>query len=331
LVAAVFVLAGALCDKWADRKLNYIPRQMLAQAEPGWMDVFRTTYRIPLLAGLTLPRTTEGDGCVAFYAAVQRWQPAAAPSLEPPAPDSGLWRSVAADTNLDQVIAAARMRGCDAISRAFPQGDSASVYLTPPPYLAIQTTIQGLSLRAQQRLSHHDLAGAQNDAAALLALGDQLLRHDPTVTGLTAGGQAIRAALPAYVAWAQAQRDAAALARLAVLKAWAEYQPPLGTNPILYQAVPDSALRMATDTSLALGYREVMLFAFASAQLLTPRSVLLGVPRQRLDTLRALSRSGGTDFARLAGVAVRALEQTSRKSPVERWRTALQWARQWPM
>jgi hypothetical protein len=329
--AAALVVVVALGNKWADRKLSYLPRQMLAQADPGWMDVFRKTFTIPPLGALPLRRTTEGDGCAAFTSAVRRWEPGGGRLPPSPAADSDSWRSAAADANLDQVVAAARMRGCGRTSAAFPPGDSASFYLTPPPFVAINIAIQGLNLRARQRLSRHDLAGAQTDLAALLALGDQLLRHDPTTTGMTAGGQAVRVALPTYAAWAQARRDTAALARLAALKAWAEYRPPLGTNPILCQAVPDSALRMATDTSLALGWREAMLFAFASGQLITPRSVLLGVPRRSLDTLRALSRTGDTEFARLAGVALRALEEADRATPVQRWRSALLWTTQWPM
>jgi len=324
LLALLAVVAGGLGYRWSARKLGYLPRQMLSQAGPGWMDAFRRTYRVPPLQGLVLPRTSDGDGSAAFYEAASAWRPPRGPKGAQPAADSAEWLRVAGDPKLDRVVAAAGLRGWDAAARALPHGDSTSfLSFRPPPFASMRVALQGLRVRADQRLAKHDLKGARTDLAALIGLGDQMLRHEITLTGLTAGSQAVRLALPGYLELARQSGDSAAVTQLNEVQAWAAYRPTLGTNPVLYLAVPDSAFAMATDSSLALGWRQFMLYAYVAGQLSSPRAVAFGVPQPALDRLAPLARDANPDVARLGSVARGTLERFNRDTMRQRWRFAL--------
>jgi len=323
-VALLVVAAGCLAYRWSARKLGYLPRQMLSQAGPGWMDAFRRTYRLPPLAGLALPRTTEGDGTAAFYAAALTWRPIRAPKGPTTAADSGQWVKVAGDPKLDRVVAAAALRDWDAATQALPHGDSTSfLAFRAPPFASMRIALQGLRVRAEERLAKHDLKGARTDLEALMGLGDQMLRHEITLTGMIAGTQAVRLALPAYLDLARQSGDSAALTQLGAVQAWAAFRPTLGTNPVLYLAAPDSALAMAADSSLALGWRQFMLYAYVAGQLSSPRVVGFGVRPAALDRLTPLTSDPNRDVARLGRVARGTLERFNRDTMRQRWRFAL--------
>ena len=187
----------------------------------------------------------------------------------------------------------------------------------------MRIALQALRVRAEQRLAKHDLKGARADLEALMGLGDQMLRHEITLTGMTAGEQAVRLALPSYLDLARQSGDSAAVTQLDAVQAWAAFRPTLGTNPVLYLAAPDSAFAMATDSSLALGWRQFMLYAYVAGQLSHPRAIVFGVPQAALDRLTPLSNDPNRDVARLARVARGTLERVNANTMRQRWRFAL--------
>jgi hypothetical protein len=332
LVVLVFVVAAVAVHAWADRKLNEVPRIWLAQAEPGWMVVFQNANRLPEVATLGAARSSDGDGSAIFYTAAMTWRSSRARDRQATAADSAAWQAAAHDSTLDRVVAAAQFRAWDGYARAMPQRRSTDLYsLQPPPYAPTNVALQGLRIRAEERLARRDLAGARADLGALVALGEQMLRHEPTSTGMGIGGQAIRLALAPYADLARATRDTSAAAHVRRLEAWAGVQPVLGTVPGLYYAVPDSAFKMAVYTSLALGWRRFALVAFLTAHLLRPSAVVLGFPGSALDTLRSLTRDANPDFARVASVAVRTVEQTNRATIARRWWLARTWSQLFPL
>jgi hypothetical protein len=329
IVALILAFAAGGLYWWADRAMTAGHRLALTRAPAGWLDSLRATARVPDLAAFALPRTVDGDGSAAAYDSALRWAPppqfqAAYGTLTRNRPataaDSALWREVAADAALDRFVAAARLRGWEATARATGGVDSLSLFAVELPLSSgARPACQGLIVRARMRLARRDVAGARTDLAAAVAIGEQMARREPTLLGALTGKRILAEALRAYGVFAAATGDAALARAARTVEAWAGSRR--GTNLTLLEAAPDSALALAADTTVPLGWRGEALGATLFSDLFRIRGLIFGVPASTVAALRPFATDRDPDFARLARLALATADRINRAPVSRRWRS----------
>jgi len=329
IVALILACAAAGLYWWADRAVTAGHRLALARAPEGWLGAMRATARVPDLAAFALPRTVDGDGSAAAYDSALRWTPpprfqAAYGTLTRDRPatasDSTLWREVAADAALDRFVAAARLRGWDATARATEGGDTVNLFAVELPRSSgARFACQGLIMRARMRLARRDVAGARTDLAAAVALGEQMARREPTLLGALTGKRILAEALRAYGVFAAATGDSALARAARTAEAWAGSRR--GTDLTLLEAAPESALALAADATVPLGWRGEALAAILFSDLLRIRGLVFGVPASTVEAIRPFATDRDADFARLARVALATAERINRAPKSQRWRS----------
>ena len=329
IVALILAFAVGGLYWWADRAMTAGHRLALARAPRGWLDSMRATARVPDLAAFALPRTVDGDGSAAAYDTALHWTPppqfqAAYGTLTrnraATAADSTLWREVAADTALDRFVAAARLRGWDATARATAGADTVNLFAVELPGSGgARVACQGLIVRARMRLARRDVAGARTDLAAAVALGEQLARREPTLLGALTGKRILAEALRAYGVVAAATGDSALARAARTAEAWAGSRR--GTDLTLLEAAPESALALAADATVPLGWRGEALAAILFSDLLRIRGLVFGVPASTVEAIRPFATDRDADFARLARVALATAERINRAPKSQRWRS----------
>lgn len=292
----------------------------------GWVDIMRAEGRVPDLAGLALERTVEGDGSALAYDSAAFWRPerdvtplfGGVTRHRPIAPrDSALWRRLASDTGLDRVVAAARMRTWNATVRAAP-GDSTWVWgLRFPAFAAFRQAMQALIVRAYWRAVHRDDAGSRADLGAVLALGDQMARREPTAPGSQFGRSWIRDAARACAELADRTADSARARRCRALFA-ASARPAFFVGSL--HARPDTAALVAADTTLPLSWRAEALQALALRSLARMRGLVFGIPRADVARVEPFLHDPDPDVARIAALTQRTAERMRHLSIRDRLR-----------
>ncbi len=308
----ILVLLVAAALLWnLERKAARVAAQEAADAPPGWMDSLRANGRVPDLAGLATAAADTADGAWLVYdssrtfpqGGVDHAYRALLGTDTANAADTALWDAVAADTTLDGFAAAAHAGRWEATTRAlaaYPAGARPNVLLLPAPdYLRARTVARALVIRGVLRLQRRELAGARADVAAATAIGLHMARREPTYLGFLVGRAIIASGLAGWQRYAAAARDTALAARVVRLQPWAQ-QRPASTGPMM--AVPDSALALAADTTLALGVRTLGMEQTVAAWIVRPRALLFGPPRRIVRALAAFTTDPDPDMARMAGI-----------------------------
>jgi hypothetical protein len=311
-VTILACLAAAGLYAWFELQISGRMARELADAPAGWADSVRAVGRSPDLSGLALARTDTGDGAAAAHDGAWAWpRPGVdhayrvliTPGTAATPEDSATWRSVAADTALDRFVAAARRHDWRATDRVLA-GDSLAHrnYMTirVPDYRGVRTAGRGLVIRALMRLRRGDRDGARADLGAVVGLGEQMFRHEPSLAGTLVGRSLIASGVHGWAHYAQSVRDSALAERAALVGAWASVRPPLLGQWLV--GAPDTALAIAADTSLALGLRGDAMADVLLAFLLRPRGFVFGVPGRYERALRAVAAAGG-DAGSLAAIA----------------------------
>lgn len=293
----------------------------------GWLDSLRASGRSNDLAGLAVPRSGSGDGAALAYDSAAFWRPAHDVTLlygaltrhrPMTAADSGLWRRVAADTGLDRAAAFARMPQWNATLHA-TAGDTAWVWgVRFPAFAPLRQALQALVVRAYWRAAHRDAAGARADVGAVLSLGDQMARREPTIPGTLFGRAWVRDGARACAEFAERDADSARAGRCRRL-ADASGRPFFAIFGAL-QARADTAALVAADTTLPLGWRAEALQAMALHSLLRMRGLVFGPPRADIARLRPFLEDRDGDLARLAALTQRTAERMRHLSLRERLR-----------
>ncbi len=315
-VGCVVVLALAavlaLLLYWERRATRALATDLEA-APAGWVDSLRVAGRLPDLGDLAATATDTGDGSWVVYdtaralrrGGLDHGYRALVGTEAPNAADSALWAAVAADTALDAWVAAARTTRWDATDRflaMLPPDRPANIVSLPlPSYLPAREAVRTLVIRGIRRVERGDRAGARTDLAAATGLGARMMQREPIYLGSLVGRVAIGAGLTGWQRYAAVTGDTALGARATRLRAWASMRP--GTYSGLLMAAPDSALRLARDSTLALGTRTLAAEQLLAAWLLRPRGLVFGPPRRVKDALAELSRDSDPDMARMAALA----------------------------
>jgi hypothetical protein len=273
------------------------------------MDSLRAIGRVPDLAGLVPERTDSADGSWVAYdttrvprrGGVDHAYRALVGTDTANALDSAMWRELATDTTLDALAGAAAATRWEATTRAlaaYPDGARPNILLLPAPdYLRVRNAARALVIRGLMRLERRDQAGARADFAAATGIGLQMARREPTYLGFLIGRAAIASGLAGWQRWAAAARDTALAARVARLQPWAQARPA-SSGPMM--AVPDSALALAADSSVALGVRTLGLEQTLAAWVVRPRALVFGPPRRHMRALDAFTADPDPDMAAMA-------------------------------
>lgn len=310
-VTILVLLAGAALLWNLERQAARRAAQDAADAPPGWMDSLRITGRVPDLAGLAIASADTTDGAWLVYDTTRTFRPGGVDHAyrallgtdTANAADSALWTAVAADTTLDGFATAAHAGRWEATTRAlaaFPAGARPNVMLLPSPdYLRARTVARALIIRGVLRLQRRDQDGARADFAAATGIGLRMARREPTYLGFLVGRAVVASGLAGWQRYAAATRDTALAARVARLQPWAQRRPA-SAGPLM--ALPDSALALAADTTLALGVRTLGMEQVVAAWIVRPRALLIGPPRRNVRALATFTTDPDPDVARMAGV-----------------------------
>jgi hypothetical protein len=328
------VLAGVSWLWYTTRELRQVFLDEDAPPAAGWMDTLRARARLPDLSDLMLARTDTGDASLVLYDTTVSWKaPAGLDSayaaLVGPrravAADSALWHTVAADTSLDRLVAAARRREWRAFDHSFraqpgtAQSSGFSFWTMPiPRYSRMPSGAQGLALRAAMRVGRGNRAGARTDLAAALGLGEHIVREEPYLIGGLIGRRLIRVALRGYADYAAVTRDTALGRHVAELRARSD--PRSRVQTAWLATMPESALAFAADTTVPLGWRTEAVAVVVGRALTRPRSVLFGAPRQLLTALDSLAGGSAGDISKVIAYLRHDVEWYNRSSPRGRWR-----------
>lgn len=319
-LAGVVVLAvgliGSLVMYWVvDTVMRTSFETAARQAPAGWMDSIRMYARVaPEVLALALPRTEDGNASLILLGADtgDYWRApehlteafnALTTGRQPTTEQAAAWRAVLADTSLDRYVRAARQRRWESLEIAISRSDTAvghNVFqLWFPRFVNTKAVAYGLVIRSRMRLERGDRARALEDVRAVIGLGEQMARREPALTG------SIGRVFASYGAnelahYAEITRDTTLARRAAIAQAWAK-----GRGGRLFRALagsPDSALVIARDTALALGWRGeamVSLIMFQGA-----RRIVFGVPGAVIERLESLGQDPDPEFARLAQMMV---------------------------
>jgi hypothetical protein len=312
VVLAVLAIA-VLLFAW-DRRAARAAAAELDTAPPGWADSVRIAGRMPDLGDFAVPRTDSGDGAWVVYdttrlfrlAGVEHGYRALIGRDTANAADSTLWRALATDTLLDAWAAAARAQRWSATERllaTLPAGTPPTLLLPPlPQYGPARDAGRALVIRGLQRLQRGDRAGARADLAAATGLGAQMVRREPTYLGTLIGRAAIASGLSGWQRYGVVTGDTALASRATRLRDWATSRP--GATGGLLLAAPDTAIAIASDTSLALGTRTFAMEQLLAAWFLRPRGLVFGPPARVKAALAALAADPDPDMARMGAIAV---------------------------
>lgn len=210
------------------------------------------------------------------------------------------WMRAAACEQLDAYVEAARMRHFDVLApevrRDAPIESLWSVG-SVSAHRGILTGIGALLARARLREEQRDLAGAEHDLRALIALGIKLVQFSPSRIGLEHGHKAVNYGLDHLAALYRSRRDAAAAAEVAAIR---DRLPPLEScrglvNGAMPQtaAVPEGFAPVAAvvrDEHLPLAVRLGALHGIQRGYLSNPFELVLGPAEERVTLAQDLAR-----------------------------------------
>jgi len=308
-VAVAAVIFWIVNETAAERQ-----RAMLAAMPPGWTALFAQRATLPAsVIALEPDRTEPGDAAVAVNdTASGVWTIFRVDSTfdrvtgGAPAPDDSFTLSeLAADTALDHWRAYAARTEWRGLDRVLAHQDSAGAHdllrMVVPDYGFIRAASTALALRGWTRAEHGDLAAAARDMRGALGLGAMLVRSEPTLTGFLTGREAVHDGAVALQHLADLTHDPALADQAADAAAWSA--PSTASDYDILAAAPDSALRLAGDTAIGLGWRAEALAAAIRGPMARPAGRLFGVPGRLEHTLDSLAATRHGDFGRLATIA----------------------------
>lgn len=317
VVLITLALIGSIVMYWiVDIAMRRSSEIAARQAPAGWMDSIRMYAQVePEVLALALPRTEDGNPSLILLGADtgDYWRApehlteafnALTTGRQPTTDEAAAWRAVLADTSLDRYVRAARQRRWASLEIAISRSDTAVAHnvfqLWIPRFVSTKAVAYGLVIRSRMRLERGDRARALEDVRAAIGLGEHMARREPTLIGNLIGRVIVSYGANELAHYAEITRDTALARRAAVAKAWAKGR--YGGVFRVLAVSPDSALVIARDTALALGWRGeamVSLITFRRA-----RGLLFGVPGAVIERLESLGQDPDPEFARLAQMMV---------------------------
>ena len=144
----------------------------------------------------------------------------------------------------------------------------------------------------------------------------------PTMAGFLAGRGALHAGAEGLQHLALLTRNSALADVAADAAGWSA--PSTASDYDVLGAIPDSALSLAADTAIALGWRAEALHSVIRGAMASPRARLFGFPRRvqrRLENIAATSRGDVGRLARLAVGSANAIDDMGPRARMERFRS----------
>ena len=331
LLALAGLLVAAALVLWGLDALARMRRRMIVRAMPaGWVEIIGARARMPAAAlALALPRTDSGDGAGTMDLALRGiWKLMPldsayerARSGATTARDTMIWNQLPGDSVLDLWVRAARRSRWDGLDRMLARsgaGASSDLFLLrSADYGNVVRAMETLALRGWVRSDRGDVAGSRADLRAVVGVGEQLLRHEPSLQGFLAGRAAVHAGAQGLHHLAEVTRDSALARRADEAAQWSE--PSTAQSYAILPAAPDSALAFARDTSLALGWRVAALRATIEGPLAMPFTRLFGLPARVPSDLDRLASADAGDLGRLAQIAATTARAIDHLAPWTRW------------
>ncbi len=290
-------------------------RAMLAGMPPGWMTLIRQRATVPAsVSALEPARTIDENGAFAVYdSAMGVWTLfqmdsayARITGSRPQPQDAFTIRELLSDVALDRWVHWAQHREWDALAlilqRSEPEAGKDLLRVRVPDYRSIRAATTALALRGWVRADKGQRAGAERDLRAAVGLGAMLVRHEPTMAGFLAGRWAIHAGAEGLQHLALLTRTSALADVAADAAAWSA--PSSASDYDVLAAIPDSALSLAADTAIALGWRAEALHSVIRGAMVKPSARLFGFPRRVRRRLADIAATSRGEFGRLARLAV---------------------------
>ncbi len=318
LVAGSAVAVGAIL--YLDGRAKTYSQRELGAAPAGWQDSIRSAGRVPDLSGLAAERADSGDGALLLWDTTLHWSPPRDFGLAfarlfndsgATAADTALWALVVRDTALNRLAVFARRREWHGLDRAIAASarESSLVALALPRIIPLAALGRGVLLRGLSRIRQRDLAGARADFAAVTALGEHIVRGEPSLLAVLGGRRLIADAMRAYERLAAVIRDTALAGRAAAIRSWGVSRA--GRYSLLLEHSPQEAVYVARDTMLVPGVRGDAMVWVAFAQYTRPIFTLRGMGGQRRAELLALAASDDVTISRLASMVLADADRTN--------------------
>jgi len=308
-------------------------RALLAGMPPGWMTMIRQRATVPAsVSALEPARTMDENGAFAVYdTAMGVWTLfhmdsayARITGSRPEPQDAFAIRELLSDAALDRWVRWAQLREWDALELILQRSEAAAgedlLRVRVPDYRPIYAATVALALRGWLRADKGERAAAERDLRAAVGLGAMLVRHEPTMAGFLAGRGALHAGAEGLQHLALLTRNSALADVAADAAGWSA--PSTASDYDVLGAIPDSALSLAADTAIALGWRAEALHSVIRGAMASPRARLFGFPRRvqrRLDEIAANSRGEFGQLARLAAGSARAIDDMGPRARMERF------------
>ena len=246
----------------------------------GWTDTIRNQSMPPAVLSALLPAERIAGNAAEFvhqYASELGDDEVYASALrrltegEPfSAADSAAWDSVLADSTLEFLARAASFTDywMYDLVMARPENEGASTIISVihPEYWRLTVGARALAFRARRKLAGGETAGAVRDIRSVFALGNHMMRADPFFEGWAFGRNVIKTAAEEAENIGTANADSSLVDAAAEILQWFEESGRMGHFFEAMVALPDSAVQLAGEESLATAWRSEALAALMITQ-----------------------------------------------------------------
>ncbi|MCZ6761168.1 MAG: hypothetical protein O7D29_12500 [Gemmatimonadetes bacterium] len=279
-VAVASLIFGVVFFVAFEKVIRSIATANLEDIPEGWTDRIRNQSTPPAVLSTLLPaerldgnaaefvdRYASGLGDDEVYASALRKLRDEEPFS---AADSAAWDSVLADSTVEFLARSASFTDYRiyhlVLARPENEGASTIISVIHPEYWRLSVGARALAFRARRKLAEGDTAAAVRDIRSVFALGNHMMRADPFLEGWASGRIVVKLAAEEAETIATVNGDPDLAAAAAEILHWIEESGGMGHFFEAMVALPDSAVQLAGEESLATVWRSEALAALMITQ-----------------------------------------------------------------
>ena len=308
--------------------LDEMPQELL-------LELRRATRVPPDLLPFLLPRTEDGNAATFIFDVESLNDPTQLNALEQlyekikeeedlEPDEEALWAEAVSNPALERFVVAARQNGYESIDMMLAAvHDLAEPKLAGVPlpgYTPVRLAGIALTLRANRHRARGELDEAAADIGAVLGLGLHLLTGSPTLMGSFVGKTILQPGLFELAQYADARDDIRLAEQVSWLGLWGYRLSDFSSLLALLPTIPDSALRVAADTSLWPSVRIEALNMLALGQVMRPKHAWSGADDRLLGEVESLIDDDDPQFATAAEITLGTLQWFNDLGPWGRYR-----------
>ncbi len=308
--------------------LDEMPQELLLQLRRG-------TRVPPDLLPFLLPRTEDGNAATFIFDVESLNNPTQLDALEQlyekikegedlEPDEEALWAEAVSNPALERFVVAARQNGYESLDMMLASVDDLSepklASVPFPGFAVVRQAALALTLRANRHRVRGELDEAAADIGAVLGLGMHLLTSSPTLVGSVVGRDILRPGLFELAHYADARDDIRLAEQVSWLGLWGIRLLDFSSLLTFLPTIPDSALRVAADTSLWPSVRIEALNMLTLGQVMRAKHVWSGADDRLLGEVESLIDDDDPQFATAAQITLGTLQWFNDLGPWGRYR-----------